>query len=154
VKRFERKLLLSAYQSSLFNRLLDERLAAGTFARALRGDVLKKHASGGEFLCADAAVDQPRADTFEVSATGPMFGPKMRPAEGEPGIAEAKVLTDEGLTLDTFAAGKGETEGARRFYRVPIGEPGLELNGADIWLTFTLPSGSYATGVLAELLKR
>jgi tRNA pseudouridine13 synthase len=51
VAKFERKLLLSAYQSSLFNRLLDERLRAGTFARALTGDVLKKHETGGEFVC-------------------------------------------------------------------------------------------------------
>lgn len=154
VGRFERKLLLSAYQSELFNRLLDARLEAGTFARALLGDVLKKHATGGEFVCADAAVDQPRVQAFEVSATGPMYGPKMRRAEGEPGAAEAAVLATEGLTLESFEAGRGETEGARRFYRVPLAEPSLEPSGEDLWLTFTLPSGSYATVVLGELLKR
>jgi tRNA pseudouridine13 synthase len=154
VAKFERKLLLSAYQSSLFNRLLDERLRAGTFARALTGDVLKKHETGGEFVCADASVDQPRVDAFEVSATGPMFGPSMRTAEGAVGEAEAQVLREEDLTLETFAAGRGETEGARRFYRVPLREPSLEQSAEDLWLSFTLPSGSYATGVLAELLKR
>jgi tRNA pseudouridine13 synthase len=154
VGRFQRKLFLSAYQSSLFNRLLGLRLAEGTFARALTGDVLKKHETGGEFVCADAAVDQPRVDAFEVSATGPMYGPKMRAAEGGPGEAEAAVLRDEGLTLASFEAGRGETEGARRFYRVPLASPEFEVTGEDVWLRFALPSGSYATVVLGELLKR
>lgn len=151
--RFERKLLLSAYQSSLFNRLLVARLEAGTLGRVLEGDVLKKHASGGEFVCTDAAVDQPRADAFELSPTGPMFGPEMTQASGAPGEAEAQVLADEGLTLAGFAAGRGETLGARRHYRVPLGEPSFEQDGADLWLRFTLPKGSYATVVLDELLK-
>ena len=92
---FERKMLLSAYQSELFNRLLTRRLDAGLFSTARVGDVLKKHASGGEFVCADAAVDQPRMDAFEVSATGPMFGPSMRAAEGDPGAEEAEVLVEK-----------------------------------------------------------
>jgi tRNA pseudouridine13 synthase len=78
----------------------------------------------------------------------------MRTAEGAVGEAEAQVLREEDLTLETFAAGRGETEGARRFYRVPLREPSLEQSAEDLWLSFTLPSGSYATGVLGELLKR
>jgi tRNA pseudouridine13 synthase len=83
-----------------------------------------------------------------------MYGPKMRQAEGEPGVAEARVLSDEGLTLATFAEGRGETEGARRFYRVPLSDPEFERSGDDVWLRFALPSGSYATVVLDELVKR
>ena len=154
VARFQRKLFLSAYQSDLFNRLLERRLSSGTFAKALQGDVLKKHETGGEFVCADAAVDQPRVEAFEVSATGPMYGPKMRQAEGATGEAEAEVLRSEGLTLQSFEAGRGETEGARRFFRVPLSAPELEVSGEDVWLRFALPSGSYATVVLGELLKR
>ncbi len=150
---FERKLLLSAYQSELFNRVLDQRMDAGQFSTALFGDVLKKHESGGEFLCADAAVDQPRMDAFEVSATGPMFGPSMRAAEGDVGADEAAVLKDEGLTIESFEAGGGQTEGARRLLRIPIPDATLEAAGDDAWLAFTLPSGSYATVVLGELLK-
>ena len=64
------------------------------------------------------------------------------------------MLRDEGLTLESFAAGRGETEGARRFYRVRLSEPAFEPGGEDLWLGFTLPSGNYATVVLSELLKR
>ena len=146
--RFERKLVLSAYQSLLFNRALERRIAAGTLHVALVGDVLKKHETGGEFVCADAAVDSPRVASFEVSPTGPLFGPKMRKAEGAVGTAEQALLDEEGITLETFDAGGGETLGARRLFRVRLGEPVLALEGDVARLSFSLPSGSYATVVL------
>ena len=115
--------------------------------------MLKKHETGGEFVCADVAIDQPRMDAFEVSPTGPMYGPSMRVAEDDEGAAEAKVLEEEGLTIASFAGGGGETDGARRFFRIGLPDVELEERGSDLWLAFTLPSGSYATVVLAELLK-
>lgn len=151
--KFERKLMLSAYQSLLFNRALERRLEAGAFGKALVGDVLKKHESGGEFVCADPLVDQPRVESFEVSPTGPLFGPKMRKAEGHVGATEQKLLDEEGITLETFDAGGGETLGARRFFRVRLFEPSLELEGEVARLSFALPAGSYATVVLEQLLK-
>jgi tRNA pseudouridine13 synthase len=151
--RFERKLLLSAFQSLLFNRALERRVAAGTFARALNGDVLKKHETGGEFVCAEPEVDQPRVEAFEVSPTGPLFGPKMRRAEGEVGALEQALLDEEGIALEVFDAGGGETLGARRFFRVFLGEPKLELDTETARLSFSLPAGSYATVVLDQLLK-
>jgi tRNA pseudouridine13 synthase len=150
---FERKMLLSAYQSELFNRVLSRRLEAGLFSKVRQGDVLKKHESGGEFVCAEPLVDQPRMDAFEVSPTGPMYGPSMRPAEGEVQADELKVLTEEGLTIESFAAGGGETDGTRRFLRVGLPDVALEERGTDLWLAFSLPAGCYATVVLAELLK-
>jgi tRNA pseudouridine13 synthase len=149
--KFERKLYLSAYQSLLFNRALERRLAAGNFARALQGDVLKKHETGGEFVCVDPAVDQPRVEAFEVSPTGPLFGPKMRRAEGEVGAAEDALLTEERVEHSLFEAGGGETQGARRFFRVRMSTPSLEIEGDTARLKFGLPAGSYATVVLDEL---
>lgn len=151
--RFERKLYLSALQSELFNRALIARLEAGTLDRALAGDVLRKEESGGLFVCEDAAVDQPRADAWEVSATGPIFGPKMRAPTGEVADAEAALLTEVGLSADVFQRGRGETEGTRRPYRVRLdGVECEELPEGGVRLAFSLPAGSYATEVLRELL--
>ncbi len=150
---FERKMLLSAYQSELFNRVLTRRMEDGAFSKVRKGDVLKKHDSGGEFVCADPTVDQPRMDAFEVSPTGPMYGPSMRPSEDEVGADEAKVLVEEGLTIASFAAGGGETEGTRRLLRIALPDVALAPAGEDLWLSFTLPAGAYATVVLGELLK-
>ncbi len=151
--RFERKLMLSAYQSLLFNRALERRIAAGTLSTALKGDVLKKHETGGEFVCAEPAVDQPRVAAFEVSPTGPMFGPEMRRAEGDVGAAEQALLDEEGITLKTFEAGGDETRGTRRLFRVQLGEPSLSIEGDVARLAFSLPSGSYATVVLDVLTR-
>ncbi len=151
--KFERKLMLSAYQSLLFNRALERRITAGTFGQALLGDVLKKHESGGEFVCSDVAVDSPRVQAFEVSPTGPLFGPKMRAAEAEVGAAEKALLDEEKIELELFDRGGGETLGARRFFRVRPGEPVLEVDGDSVRLKLTLPSGSYATVLLDEMIK-
>lgn len=151
--RFLRKLFLSAYQASLFNRLLAARVAAGTLGKALAGDVLRKEDTGGLFLCEDPAVDQPRVDRFEVSAAGPMFGPKMVPAGGEVARAEAGLLAAEGLSLDDFRRGRGETEGTRRAYRIRFAPDEVLAEGDTMTLGFTLPKGSYATVVLGEILE-
>lgn len=151
--RFERKLFLSAYQSDLFNRVLARRLDAGTFTTALLGDVLKKHATGGEFVCEAPDVDQPRVDAFEVSPTGPLFGPEMRAPGGEVAAAEAQVLADDGVTAELFRAGGGETLGARRLTRIPLVASLEDAGGGVVRLELELPAGSYATVVLRELFK-
>src|SRR5262249_15174728 len=78
----EQRLLLPALESLLFSRVLAQRVEAGTWAKVLPGDVAKKHDSGGIFTVplegpelADAAA---RAEAGVLSATGPMFGVKMR----------------------------------------------------------------------------
>lgn len=151
--RFERKLFLSAYQSALFNEVLALRLTRGLFAKVLLGDVLKKQETGGEFFCDDPLVDQPRADAFEVSPTGPMFGPEMRAPKADALALENEVLAKDGVTLDTFKAGGDETRGTRRHLRVRLGEPVFEAKDDVVRLGFGLPAGSYATIVLGELIK-
>ena len=153
VPHFRHKLMLSALQSKLFNDVLNQRLERDLFDVVRTGDVLKKHATGGEFVCADPAIDQPRADAFEVSATGPMFGPSMRPAEGEPGLEENLALTGFGLTSEAFERGGRHTQGARRHLRVALAPVDHSVKGDVLRLQFTLPAGSYATVLLGELLK-
>lgn len=151
--RFERKLYLSAFQSLLFNRALARRLQDGTLGRALLGDVLKKADTGGLFVCEDPGVDQPRVDNKEVSAAGPMFGPKMTKASHAVAEGEEALLREAGVTLTDFVRGGDETEGTRRPYRILLSEPSLEVQGADVHVSFVLPKGSYATVVLRELMK-
>jgi tRNA pseudouridine13 synthase len=151
--RFLRKLFLSSYQAALFNRLLAARLLAGQLGTALAGDVLRKADTGGLFVCEDPAADQPRVDRFEVSAAGPMFGPKMVAAAGEVGRAEGALLTEEGLTLDDFRRGRGETEGTRRAYRIRFAPEEVALDPNGLLLAFELPKGCYATVLLREVMK-
>ncbi|MBX5484638.1 MAG: tRNA pseudouridine(13) synthase TruD [Myxococcaceae bacterium] len=150
---YQRKLYLSAFQAQLFNRALAERVAQGTLGKALQGDVLRREDSGGLFVCTDPAADQPRVDGWEVSPAGPMFGPKMVRAAGDVLRFEESLLAEAGVTLEDFRRGRGETEGARRPYRIRLMDAQVKQEGTDLLLTFTLPKGSYATVVLAEVMK-
>jgi tRNA pseudouridine13 synthase len=150
--RFLRRLSISAWQSSLFNRWLAERLADGLFATALQGDVLKKLDTGGLFTCEDPAVDGPRVARFEVSPAGPMFGHKLRAAEGEAGAREARLLEAEGVGPADLLRGGGEAEGTRRAARLRV-ELALEPLPDGYLARFELPKGSYATVVMRELMK-
>lgn len=150
---FERKLYVSAYQSLLFNRMLEARLGAGTLRRALAGDVMRKTDSGGLFVCREPEVDQARIERGEIAPTGPMFGWKMPRAEGAVDAAELAVLSAEGLTLDGFRRLGSIAEGTRRPFLVPVSEATWAVDGATVELAFTLPTGSYATVLLDEVMK-
>jgi tRNA pseudouridine13 synthase len=146
------KLYLSAYQASLFDRLLDMRLAS--LERIWAGDLAYKHSNGACFLVTDAAAEQLRADTFEISATAPLYGHKTRLAEGPAGLLEQSLLDKEGVTLESLRLPGGlAMEGERRPLRVPIRKPVCLMDGGDLLINFSLPKGSFATTVLAEVMK-
>ena len=64
------------------------------------------------------------------------------------------MLSAAGVPREAFLQGRGEAEGARRPYRVPIVDVVLRnVDEAALEVSFPLPPGSYATRVLAELTK-
>lgn len=146
LKRF----LIGSLQSLLFNDWLAERLREGIFERVIQGDVAKKHDTGGEFVVQDPEAENPRAQRFEISATGPLYGKKYREAEGEARALEDRILGRYGLKREQFAARKGD----RRWIRFPLQEWSLEPAPEGLWLSFFLPKGAYATTVLREVMKR
>jgi tRNA pseudouridine13 synthase len=143
--------LVSAYQSELFNRVLDARLQM--LDRVLVGDVAVKHPGRSLFRVEDEVAEQPRADRFEISATGPIYGFKMMQALGWQGDLEAAILAGESLALEDFRGGQGiHAEGTRRAVRFPVHEPELWYEEG-LMLRFWLPRGCYATTVLGEIMK-
>lgn len=78
IDRVMRRFYISAYQSDLFNRVVEARLPSG-LDRLMDGDLAWLHANGAVFRVENAAAEQPRADAFEISATGPIFGYRMTP---------------------------------------------------------------------------
>ena len=146
------RLYLSAYQSSLFDRLVDMRLHA--LERLWPGDLAMKHVNGACFEVADPAVEQPRADAFEISPTAPLYGCKVLLAGGQAGLLEQSLLDKERLTLEDFRLPGGLTmEGERRPLRVPLADVAVAADRTDLVLSFRLPKGSFATAVLHEVMK-
>jgi len=155
----QNRFFVSAYQAELFNRALDARIDDGLLRTALVGDVLKKSDTGGLFTVDDAALAdaQARLASGAVVVTGPMFGhTMMAPPAGTPAAArEESILAQEGITPAAFATLGKLAEGTRRPLLVPIDRP--EARPGDepgtLLLAFGLPSGSYATTLLAEVTK-
>lgn len=147
-----KKLYLSAFQSSLFDSVVNSRLTELDTIR--QGDLAWKHLNGACFLVEDVAAEAERAASFEISATGPMFGSKMKQPQGETLLQEQKILDAFDLKPDAFDLGSGmRLEGERRPLRVPIGEPSFRLENDCLLLEFNLPKGSYATSVVREFTK-
>ncbi|MBM4358229.1 MAG: tRNA pseudouridine(13) synthase TruD [Deltaproteobacteria bacterium] len=149
----ERKLLFSALQSRAFNQVLARREAEGTWASILLGDLAQKHDSGGVFLVGEAELDDARRRATEglISATGPMFGVKMRWPEGRAAELEREALgemVDDPARLAAFAS---YGEGARRALRLWVDELTWTREGADaLVVSFVLTKGGYATTVLSR----
>ena len=71
---------LSALQAEVFNAVLAERSDA--LDQIEQGDLAVVHRSGGLFLVEDSRREAPRAEAFEVSATGPIFGTRVQQPSG------------------------------------------------------------------------
>ncbi len=147
-----RKLFLSAYQAYLFNCILAKR--SPDLEKLSDGDLAIKHSNGAPFLVKSAKHEQHRADAFEISPSGPIFGYKMRLPAGDVLALESAALRDERIYREAFRKVVGiRLPGTRRALRIPMTlEDVSAADNTGICLSFILPAGSYATVVLEEVV--
>jgi tRNA pseudouridine13 synthase len=161
VPRPVQELWTDAWQSAVFNRVLDARIADGTFDRVLPGDVASKRANGARFAVDDAATAEQgdasveaRARRFEISATGPLPGCDTPLATGAPGAIERAALEALGGESLVAPGPSRRPPGDRRPLRIPLTNPemeaGFDEHGPYLRLAFDLPAGAYATVALRE----
>jgi tRNA pseudouridine13 synthase len=150
---FERKLLVSALQSSIFNAICAERMRTIGLAGIVDGDLVRKEETGGLFVATELEEVRSRAERFEVSATGPMFGAEMRWPERDAKAMEEAALANAGLDQAKLASFRRSGEGTRRPLRFPLRDARASADEEGIVLSFVLPAGAYATIVLRELTR-
>ena len=153
IRPFLFRFALSAVQSLLFNDYLGRRLRDGLFRAVVPGDVMTKWPTGGMFVARDIAVEQARFDVRETVTAGPMFGKKTFAAEAVAAEREAAVLRDHGLSPAAFDGFGKLVLGTRRQNLVYLDDLVATWEAEGLRLTFTLPAGSYATILLAEIMK-
>ncbi|HXE52611.1 MAG TPA: tRNA pseudouridine(13) synthase TruD [Tepidisphaeraceae bacterium] len=151
-----RRLWVSALQSRVFNEIVAKRLPH--LDQLMPGDFAYKHENGACFRVEDAAAEQPRADRFEISPTGPLIGFRVSLPEDEPLKMEQEVFAQFGLSPADFKrAGSLRVKGDRRPLRVQPTDidlaAGVDEHGPHMTVAFTLPAGSFATVLLRELTK-
>ena len=153
MSRAKRMWDLNTFQSHLFNRIVARRI--DSIDRVFTGDWAIKTDNGACFQVEDAEKEQPRADRFEISPTGILFGSRASWAGGEPGRIEEAVIAEAGSTKDALVAAAKACgfRGERRALRVPLTELEWSLDGSVLTVSFALPPGAYATSVLRELMK-
>jgi len=142
---------LSAWQSGLFNDWLRERIRLYGHDVVLQGDLARKTGTGGMFEVSDAGVDLERCRRGEISATGPIFGSRMRWATGLPGELEREILASAGA--DAAALARARLPGSRRAARIFPSEFSCAEEPAGLRLRFLLDKGAYATIALREITK-
>ncbi len=150
---FLRKLALSAVQSALFNYYLTRRIEDGLLRQVLPGDVMARWPFGGMFVAHDLSTEQQRFEAREIVSAGPIYGRKHFPAEGEALAREERVLQEAGVVPTVFNAFGKLMQGTRRHNLIYLDDLSAEVEPEGVRFTFTLPSGSYATVVLREIMK-
>jgi tRNA pseudouridine13 synthase len=150
-ERAERGFALSAARSVIFNAVLGERINAGTWNRLLDGDVVNLNGSGSFFL-AETVDDtlRERCQQLDVHPTGPMWHGDSLLSKGA--TAELEMQTAQKYAVLAEGLSKSRLEPERRPLRVPVRELKWRIEGADVHLQFRLQRGSFATGVLHELI--
>jgi tRNA pseudouridine13 synthase len=152
LKRF----FASAYQSHLFNQVLAARMP--NIDKLFVGDMAYKHDNRACFRVVNAAAEQSRCNSFEISPTGPLLGLRMTSLTGPASDIENPVLAQSQLDDSDFQqmrqyGAKGGRRPLRfqpRHTQVALAEDEL---GEYLELQFELDSGCYATSVLREITK-
>lgn len=143
--------IVSALQSALFNLWLKERIEKEAFNSMISGDMAKKTDTGGMFTVEDLQEAIQRFKARKIVYTGPIYGHKMRPANGQAGEHERRLLESFDLTPETFKAMRAP--GSRRVAILYLDDLAIERADEGLQFAFTLPAGAYATVVMREFIR-
>lgn len=144
-------LAVSAVRSALFNRVLGDRVGAGSWNACLPGDVLMLDGRGSFFRPEPDDTALPaRLAGLELHPTGPLFGRGRAAVEAEVlALEQAVAARTEGLAEALEKAG---LDAQRRALRLRVDGFEWSWPAADVLeLRFALTSGAFATSVLREL---
>jgi tRNA pseudouridine13 synthase len=148
-----RGLYLSAARSFLFNQVLAARVNAANWNQMLPGEALMLAGSRSFFVADELTADiEARLVSGDVLPSGPLWGRGQLPSEGAALALEQAVLADYPLFCQGLE--KAGLKQERRALRLLIDGFDWQWLTAeqDLQLSFSLPSGCYATAVLRELV--
>jgi tRNA pseudouridine13 synthase len=149
--RTERSFTLSAGRSLVFNAVLAERVQRETWNRLMSGEIVNLEGSGSVFPIETPGEDLlRRCAGLDVHPTGPMWGRGELRARLE--AAEVEAIATSPFEKVTDALERAGLRSERRALRLKV--EALEAHvEEDLWLTFRLGAGAFATTVLRELVE-
>ncbi|MFP4610201.1 MAG: tRNA pseudouridine(13) synthase TruD [Thiohalophilus sp.] len=150
--RNKRSIYLSAARSWLFNLLLSQRVGAGTWNRAVDGDVMQL--AGSHSIFVPEAIDeiiQQRLMEMDIHPTGPLWGRGELKSGGRIKTLEQQLADDH----PEYCAGLEQAglKQERRSLRLPVRQLEWSQADAQLHLSFELETGAYATAVIRECVE-
>lgn len=166
--RQERGLLLSTARSVIFNAVLSRRVASGTWQRYLAGDVMNLSGTSSFFCTASVSHEAPgghsstseqetdrvmseRLASGDIHPTGPLWGRGELQVTSDARTLEQSVANEFAVLAEGLCR-EGASQ-ARRSLRLLPEQLHYARSPGELHLSFTLPSGAYATAVLRELCR-
>ena len=161
-QRQKRSMLFSSARSWLFNRVLSERLQAGTWLSPQLGEPLNLSGSSQFFSAEEGTTDdiQQRIEVGDIHTTAPLWGvgaEKIMQQAEDLHLFESNAL--ESLQVFTQGLQKERLDYGRRAMRlIPENLTWQVVNSDqdqafDLKLSFTLGRGEFATSFLRELVQ-
>ena len=156
VKRNQKSMYISAARSWLFNLILSERIKQGTWNQFVKGDVIQLQGSSKWFEDDGSDTLAERVQQLDLHPTGAMVGRGELPSKLTVLELENKALEPFSEWIDGLEKlGLKQDRRALRVMPEEVQWQWLESEGEQkqLKVCFSLPSGSYATMVLRELLQ-
>ena len=148
--RKKRSFYLSAARSEIFNLVVADRIASDTFKQVIENDIVQLAGSNSWFIAQadDLASLNQRLAQGDILLTAPLVGENsLQQTVSE---REQKIVSEQQLLLNLMA--QERTNAARRsMFCVPM-EFEWHFEPEGLRLRFFLPSGSYATALVRELI--
>jgi len=150
--REQRSIYLSAARSYLFNLILAERVTMANWNQPITGDTYQFDLSNSCFQSeqADAEIIR-RLAAKEIHPTGALWGRGNTDVSADALAIEQAVIDKHPLLAQGLIANAVDRD--RRALRANVQDLQWRfVDGKTLELDFTLPSGSYATSVLREII--
>jgi tRNA pseudouridine13 synthase len=146
----ERGFILSAARSLVFNAVLAERVADGSWERLEPGDLANLDGRGSHFRVAAADEElAARCARLDIHPTGPLWGRGAPASDGRVQELEARIAAELPAACTLVAAAGMEQE--RRSLRLAVRDLSWRREQDSIVVQFRLGRGAYATTVLREV---
>jgi len=150
IPKHKRSLYLSAARSWLFNHILSQRINDNVWDKRLAGDVFMLDGKSACFIDESKADElKERLEQNEIHPTAVLWGEGDSMVTGKSAELESQIINQFPDYRDGLVAARLQAQ--RRACRVIPGQLESARQGDDFMLSFLLPSGSYATMVLAEI---
>ncbi|MCV2884619.1 tRNA pseudouridine(13) synthase TruD [Aestuariibacter sp. AA17] len=149
--RNKRSMAISALRSWLFNEFVSKRLEHGIFDTVLEGDAMQLSGSNS-FFTADVVDEHllSRVEQRDVIVTAPMWGEGPLQSKEAAKDFETQCAGSYSDLTNTLEALKLSQE--RRAIRLYASNLDFTLADDTLTISFSLPSGAFATSVLRELI--